>query len=208
MPCGHRLGLVRRIWIVLTVAGTIELATFLPSNRWIVGTSIGKDEIKNDAPRMESDEEDFWKSNTKILGFADSNYKEVAWRWYRRLEDLGYTTHAVVTNDEEAAVFFEKQGMRYDRLLDHRITKNLSDFYSCAYGETHLKRVKRAQNYRRHLFASRWHYIARQLQYEKAHILLTDVDNIFNRYQDMAEWEKSSYDVYHAFEGMVPSFPR
>jgi hypothetical protein len=52
----------------------------------------------------------------------------VAWRWYRRLEDFGYTTHAVVTNDEEAALFFEKEGMRYDRLLDHHctITKNVT----------------------------------------------------------------------------------
>jgi hypothetical protein len=78
----------------------------------------------------------------------------------------------------------------------------------CAHGETNLKYLKRLQNYCHHLFASHWHYIARQLQYETTHILLTDVDNIFNRYQDMAEWEKSPYDVYHAFEGMVPSFPR
>jgi hypothetical protein len=74
---------------------------------------------------------DFWtsRSNTKIVGFSDANYKEVAWRWYRRIEDLGYTTHAVVTNNKEAALFFEKEGMRYDRLLDHHriITKNVTD---------------------------------------------------------------------------------
>ena len=159
---------------------------------------------------------------TKIVGFADQKYMEIAYNWYKRLESFGYDTHYVVTSDEIAATYFQTKQIRYDYLFHDNATisptKLQKPFVQCIqeeHNKTALSESKQNQNYRRHLFGSRWNYILRQLQgignknQQRYHILLTDVDNVFVRYANMtAEIEETPYDAYHAFEGKRPSFPK
>jgi hypothetical protein len=54
------------------------------------------------------------------------------------------------------------------------------------------------------LFAHRWVYLMEQLQ-KGYHVLITDVDNIFSSYHDMAQLELSEIDVFHALETKHPT---
>ena len=179
---------------------------------------------------------------TKIVGFADNTYKEIALQWYKRLLSFGYTEHYVVTADEDAAEFFRINNVKYDYLFDITFTNNSSynntthhnsnstllsrnsptklvtPLSQCVEEEgikEKLSKSKQNQNYRRHLFGSRWNYILRQLQgignknNQRYHILLTDVDNVFVRYANITEEiENTPFDAYHAYEGRMPSFPK
>jgi hypothetical protein len=153
------------------------------------------------------------KKTTKIIGFSDEGYKEIALNWYQELHVLGYTEHFVAAQDRPAADYFAQQQqqdddgttrMRFD-LLSPESNRSLKD--DCSFYYDNLKPPGRAtQAYRRSLFGSRWHYILGQLE-QGHHVLVTDVDNVFVRHQSMTEFEDSEYDVYHAYAGTVPSFP-
>ena len=132
-------------------------------------------------------------SSTKIVGFADAKYKEIAVTWYQRLQSLGYTEHVIIAVDEEAEAYFRDQSnqqlrLRYERLqYQPCLTSNSQD----------------TRKYRRQLFGRRWKYIFDSLV-NGTHVLLTDVDNVFSRYLPMSEMEQSSYDVYHAYSTAYP----
>jgi hypothetical protein len=48
-------------------------------------------------------------SETKIIGFSDTTYKEIAWKWCKELESLGYTNHIIVAHDVPAENYLEKK---------------------------------------------------------------------------------------------------
>jgi hypothetical protein len=148
-------------------------------------------------------------SETKIIGFSDNTYKEIAWKWYKELESLGYTNHIIVASDVPAESYFKEKGMRYDTIHDHsnNYTTSLTIDQCADTYDNKWPEGKRKQIYRRRLFGSRWNYILRQLQ-QNHNVLLTDVDNVFVRYLDMSEFENSQYDSYHAYAGTVDGFPR
>ena len=129
-------------------------------------------------------------TTTKILGFADDLYKEIAVRWYRRLERLGYQEQMIVAVDDNIATYLQRVDppVRYQRI----------SYPPCTYLQT-----KDTRKYRRQLFARRWKYLYETLQ-DGYHVLLTDVDNVFRRYLPMQELEDSPFDVYHAYSTSYP----
>jgi hypothetical protein len=140
---------------------------------------------------------------TKIVGFSDHGYKELAWKWYQELEKLGYKEHEVAAQDRVASEYFREKGMRYD--LVHP-SSNSSLREECGEYYSQFKPGKRSQTYRRSLFGSRWNYVLRQLR-DGYHVLMTDVDNVFVRHVPLTELETSEFDAYHAYAGTHPSFP-
>lgn len=139
-------------------------------------------------------------SNTIIVAFSDFSYRGLALKWYRRLEQLGYTQHLLVPMDPKAASFFARHKLRFDFLdANHSFS-----FTSC---DQHLEPAKRSQKHRRHIFGSRWNYILRHLK-SGSDVMVSDVDTIFNQYRDLRELEESNVDAYHAFATGVPSFPK
>lgn len=128
---------------------------------------------------------------TKILGFADYNYRDYALRWYHRLSSLGYTEQVIVAVDDKAVAFWKENttGIQWQAL----------PYFPCV-GYKHDPR-----GYRRQIFARRWTYIYEQLQ-QGYSILLTDVDNVFSRYLPMRELEQSNVDVFHAYSTSYPTY--
>lgn len=129
-------------------------------------------------------------SRTKILGFADYNYREYALRWYRRLSDLGYSEHVVVAVDHAAVDFFRKHHttIRWEELPYKPCTTWNED----------------SRIYRRQIFGRRWKYVLDQLK--KGHsVLITDVDNVFRRHFAMEKLEQSEYDIFHAYSTSYPT---
>eukprot|EP00751_Fragilariopsis_kerguelensis_P030754 CAMPEP_0170909076 /NCGR_PEP_ID=MMETSP0735-20130129/2299_1 /TAXON_ID=186038 /ORGANISM="Fragilariopsis kerguelensis, Strain L26-C5" /LENGTH=395 /DNA_ID=CAMNT_0011305549 /DNA_START=189 /DNA_END=1376 /DNA_ORIENTATION=- len=169
------------------------------------------------------------KSNTKILGFADMNYKDIAFKWYQELTELGYTEHIVVAYDVPTEQYFQHNNMRYDTIHDHtnpdddqQLFQNNHTFPTSitidqcknTYDNRWKREAQQNQIYKRRLFGSRWNYVLRQLQLGY-NVLLTDVDNVFVRYIDLYdEFENNNsnnnalYDSYHAYAGTVNAFPR
>ena len=129
-------------------------------------------------------------NNTKIVAVANSEYKEIALMWHEQMTKLGYTTHVVATVDEDVHSFLQEKGVRVETLLPRDS------------GNWPLPLGKPQQN-RRRIFGTRWVHVMAQLQ-KGYNVLLTDADNIFNRYLPMEELESSKYDVFHAYAGDFP----
>ncbi|OEU11124.1 hypothetical protein FRACYDRAFT_246236 [Fragilariopsis cylindrus CCMP1102] len=61
----------------------------------------------------------------KIVGFSDYNFKDVAIKWYARLEDLGYQEHVIIAYDNEIAEFLQKNNNEYNNSNSNRnVTDN------------------------------------------------------------------------------------
>ena len=161
--------------------------------------SITKHVQKSNRPRPTKPK--FNVSRTKIVALSDYKYMELALKWYHRLHRLGYTEHLLVATDDQAATYFHQHGVRYDSLLPRNNSFSFSD---C---DKDLKLGKRNQNYRRHVFSSRWNFIWRLLQ-NGTNVLLSDVDTIFNRYLPLQSLEDTNIDHFIGYEGGVPSFPK
>lgn len=134
------------------------------------------------------------KKPTKILGFADNNYREYAVRWYHHLAALGYTEQVVVAVDNETSEFFQNlstttRGVKWEILP-----------YPPGIGRKYDER-----GYRRQIFGRRWTYTFEQLR-QGYSILLTDVDNVFLRYLAMKEFEDIDVDVFHAYSTSYPEY--
>jgi hypothetical protein len=141
-------------------------------------------------------------SLTKIVGFADQKFQEMAWTWYQEMEALGYTEHWIAAHDSMSAEYFRRRGVQRVIDLDHNFT-----IRNCPIFIQSIKEKEQKQIYRRSLFARRWKYLLSELQ-KGQNILMTDVDNIFTQYVPLSELEESESDVFHAFAGTIPSFPR
>lgn len=133
-------------------------------------------------------------SITKILGFADYNYRDYALRWYHRLSNLGYTNHFIVAVDQKAIDFWTN----ISSTSSEQIQWQALPYLPC------LGYKYDPRGYRRQIFARRWTFIYQQLQ-QGYSVLLTDVDNVFSRYLPMSELEDSNVDVYHAYSTSYPT---
>ena len=137
------------------------------------------------------------RNKTKIVGFITGSYAKIAMRWYDRLEILGYNNHAIVCTDQEAYQYFQEQRSHYRVEASYLPQDPDPNIEGLKYGKKMRRRVMM-------LFAHRWRYLLQSLN-EGHHVLITDVDNIWNSYYDMEELELSEYDVYHALETKHPS---
>lgn len=153
---------------------------------------------------------------TVILSFSDVGYSEMALQWYQEMTNLGYVEHTLVAMDQPMMEFCRQHGMRCESL-------DLEDHYrNCTYSKNHkkqtvvgapppggapLNRPQANQIQRRQFFAIRWQYIRKVLN-AGHNVLLSDADNIFQKYFSMASLESSPVDVYHSYAGGVGSFPR
>lgn len=142
---------------------------------------------KSSKPWLRSDETQ-QKRPTKIIAAVDHIYRETAVKWYDRLTALGYEGHTVIAMDRNTERNLSDRGYRVEYIGGPEC--NLTHFRNKMY------------IYRRHIFASRWGYIYQQLR-NGTHILLTDVDNTFNRYLPTTELEDAPYDIFHAFTRAV-----
>ena len=124
-------------------------------------------------------------NNSMILTFVTIEFVRFIDFWYSRLTDLGYTEHVVAAWDEETYQHCQAKGWRTLRCISS--------------GQKGPK--SKGQEFRRTLFAARWHCVHQQLQ-EGNNILLTDVDNTFQRYVPLSSFEE--YNVIHAFGGGYP----
>ena len=133
---------------------------------------------------------------TKILGFADYNYREYALRWYHRLSRLGYIEQVIVAVDPKAVEFFSQNISSLSETIHWEALP-----YPPCIGYNHDPR-----GHRRQIFGRRWTYIYEQLQ-QGHHILMTDVDNVFFRFLDMKEFEDNlKVDVFHAYSTSYPTY--
>mmetsp|Transcript_20788 Transcript_20788/g.45244 ORF Transcript_20788/g.45244 Transcript_20788/m.45244 type:complete len:386 (-) Transcript_20788:494-1651(-) len=204
-------GSVYSIYVVLLAAAVWNLfqssatvSEFLPSSSFLNEYYAVKFDKGNTSSTI-SDETK--KDTTRIIGFSDVKYKEIALKWYQRLEKLGYVEHLVAAQDRESAEYFQEKGIRYELVYQHTggADSNNITLEDCARSFYANSRQK-LQPYRRFLFGSRWVYVWKQLK-QGHHVLLTDVDNYFVRYIPVSQLESSEYDAYHAYAGMIDSFP-
>jgi hypothetical protein len=136
---------------------------------------------------------------TKIVGFADENYKEYAVTWYRRLEALGYTEQVIVAVDQATVDYLQQQQQQDPSGSAAPPIR----FEQLAYPPCLSAHAFDTRRYRREIFARRWKYLFDQLS-TNHHVLLTDVDNVFSRYLPLSDLEGSEFDVYHAYSTSYP----
>ena len=153
---------------------------------------------------------------TKILGFADDNYREHALRWYHRLTQLGYTEHVIVAVDPKAADFFRIHNSAAAAVASINSTTNSTTTMRVQWEALPYPPCADYQNdprgYRRQIFGRRWAYIYEQLQQQQQQqqqnsILMTDVDNVFSRFVPMKEFEENvnGVDIFHAYSTSYPT---
>mmetsp|Transcript_21839 Transcript_21839/g.28245 ORF Transcript_21839/g.28245 Transcript_21839/m.28245 type:complete len:387 (-) Transcript_21839:41-1201(-) len=127
------------------------------------------------------------RSKTMILTFVTIGFVKHVDFWYQRLSDLGYTEHVVAAWDNET--------------LEHCKTLNLRVVPCVSSGFKGKVPKGKNQLFRRYLFAARWKCVLQQLQ-AGYNILLTDVDNSFQRYVPLSNFE--NFNVIHAYGGGYP----
>lgn len=129
---------------------------------------------------------------TKIVAITDINYASNALEWHNSLVSLGYNSSqlVVVVADDASLQYFNSSNLTEVRV------EPLLHKSSIAWPVADPKMKKQIR--KRRLFATRWVYVLQQLRMGYS-VLLSDADNIFVRYLDMAEFENSSYDVIHAY---------
>eukprot|EP00546_Thalassionema_frauenfeldii_P004247 CAMPEP_0178909300 /NCGR_PEP_ID=MMETSP0786-20121207/8428_1 /TAXON_ID=186022 /ORGANISM="Thalassionema frauenfeldii, Strain CCMP 1798" /LENGTH=301 /DNA_ID=CAMNT_0020581351 /DNA_START=263 /DNA_END=1165 /DNA_ORIENTATION=+ len=134
---------------------------------------------------------DFDESKVKIVGFIDKNFAPVGKWWYQRMTNLSYTTHTLVLIDQ--------------KVVDHFTEINNSS--SSEYYRFEVRLVdegNRRKQKIRNLWYHRIKYCLEQLEAGES-ILLTDVDNIFQRYVPLSEFYNSPYDTIYALEQKFPT---
>ena len=125
------------------------------------------------------------KNKVKIVAFTDETYIPIAKWWYERMTDLSYTTHVLVLIDNKTVEHFSTA------TYDYRYEIELVDE-----GETRKEKVSS-------LWFHRIHYCLEQLKMGQS-LLLTDVDNIFNRYYPLSNLINDKYDMIFALEQRFP----
>jgi len=121
-------------------------------------------------------------------------------RWYDRLELLGYDQHVIVCVQPQAFQTFQTKFSSYR--VEYRPLPKPDDALDSLpltdpnHGARMRERVEM-------LFALRWRYLYEHLK-RGIPVLITDVDNFWNRYYPLAQLENSHYDVFHALETKHP----
>jgi hypothetical protein len=126
----------------------------------------------------------------KIVAFTDNDYSVVAKWWYTRMTELKYTTHTLVLINPAAVKAFNdtnNSGEEYYR-FDVQI----------------VDAGNRRKNMVRSLWYNRILYCLNQLKAGQS-LLLTDVDNIFTRYEPLSQFQESEFDAIFALEGRFPT---
>ncbi|KAL3783528.1 hypothetical protein HJC23_009493 [Cyclotella cryptica] len=136
-----------------------------------------------------------FRKPTKIAAVTDIHYAPIALDWHRRLISLGYSPHqtAIVAADDATLSYFNNRtnGNSAAVLVEPMLHPRSAGWPVADHTLTQQKK-------RRRIFSSRWIYVLHQLRNGYS-VLLTDADNIFVRYLDMALLEDSHYDVIHAY---------
>jgi hypothetical protein len=135
------------------------------------------------------------KNETIIVGLANKAYANVAILWYRRMTDVGYDNHLILAADKATAWICEELDIRYDDLS--KFTNPIAP--SCSRGQFGLNEWSR----KTHLFAARWIYV-RQKLLEGYHVLLTDVDAVYNYNAPISRLEQGDYDHYTSYADKMP----
>lgn len=127
---------------------------------------------------------------TKIVAITDINYAPIAHDWHTRLVSLGYPANRVVivAADDATLTYFRETNLTTVEPMLHPSSTGWPVAHPSMKGQ--LKR--------RRIFSTRWVYVLNQLQNGYS-VLLSDADNIFVRYVDTIQLERSGYDVIHAY---------
>jgi len=123
----------------------------------------------------------------KIIAFADIHYVALAKVWYQRLSSLGYTEHYIVCVDDKS---YKKLSQENYRIIQRYI---INPDYSHP-----------VMGFGRQLYSLRLQFTLEMLQ-NGTHVLVTDLDNIFNRYVPLSGFLKEQFDVIHAYEMKYPT---
>jgi hypothetical protein len=135
------------------------------------------------------------KNETIIVGLANKSYASVAILWYRRMTEAGFHTHRILAADKATAWICEELEIRYDELSKY--TRPIGP--PCSSGQFSQNDWSR----KTHLFASRWIYV-RQKLLEGYHVLLTDVDAVYNYHGPISTLEQGNYDHYTSYANKMP----
>ncbi len=144
-------------------------------------TKSGAGVLTNDVLRSTTN------NDIKIIAFADKHYVALAKVWYERLSSLGYTEHYIVCVDDKS---YKKLAKENYRLIQRYITN--PDYAHPVVG------------FGRQLYSLRLQFTLEMLQ-NGTHVLVTDVDNIFNRYVPLAGFLEEGFDIMHAYEMKYPT---
>jgi hypothetical protein len=129
----------------------------------------------------------YTNEDIKIVAFADKHYVALAKVWYERLSSLGYTEHYIVCVDEKA---HKKLSQENYRLIKKYIIN--PDYAHPVVG------------FGRQLYSLRLQFTLEMLQ-NGTHVLVTDVDTIFNRYVPLAGFLEERFDLMHMYEMKYPT---
>lgn len=145
----------------------------------------------------------------KIVGFVTNNFRSVAVKWFERLEDLGYKEHVIISYDNETSQYLEDLNSKQTPgTKNHKYHYRFENYFlpplppetrNMKYGVKTRKKAEMA-------FSMRWHYILSQLK-SGTSILLTDVDNIFNKHLNLDQNpDFYTFDVIHAYSNIMPVY--
>jgi hypothetical protein len=128
----------------------------------------------------------------KIVGFTDNVYSQIAVMWYERFTRLGYKEHLIICTDHLAADYFANE---------HNSTIRFEAYFTPNHTEAEATLAWRSKKRlaRELMFAIRWKFVLEQLK-NGISLVLTDVDNIFNRYVPLNDFLAAGFDIIHAFE--------
>jgi Nucleotide-diphospho-sugar transferase len=139
----------------------------------------------------------------KMIAISNHKYHEVAFAWYDRMQELGYTEHVIVATDNTTVAVLSGSAAGDDDKSPARRHRNYEVWLTPPLSEEERKLPVQTQrrNEQHKMFGWRWHYILEQLRSGYS-ILLTDVDNIFVRYVPLQSF--LGYDVIHAYSTPWP----
>ena len=130
------------------------------------------------------------EEDIKIIAFADNHYVALAKVWYNRLSSLGYTEHYIVCVDDKAYKKLSSQEEDNYRLIQRYIIN--PDYAHPVVG------------FGRQLYSLRLQFTLEMLQ-NGTNVLVTDLDNIFNKYVPLAGFLAEGYDIIFAYEMKYPT---
>jgi Nucleotide-diphospho-sugar transferase len=136
------------------------------------------------------------KNETIIIGLANKDYASVAILWYRRMTAAGFTNHRILAADKPTAWICEELDFRYDDLSKY--TRPIVPACSPGYFD------KDQWNRKTYLFVARWIYV-RQKLLEGYHVLMTDVDAVYNYNEPVSKLEEGDFDHYTAYANKMPA---
>ena len=190
MPAISKVIQGAKILVLLLIA--VHVIFICISNNRIIRSldnDVGKSTQRSFATQLSN-----WPKNTpsaddiKIIAFADKHYVALAKVWYERLSSLGYNTHYIVCVDDHS---FKKLSQGNYRLIQRYVTN--PDYAHPVVG------------FGRQLYSLRLQFTLEMLQ-NGTHVLVTDVDNIFNRYISLAAILKEPFHLFHAYEMKYPTY--